>query len=858
MKEYVNEIRSISKIGRILEVSIISSIILILLDRINIVTKLLSNNFTMVISILTLGYIILRVAELKVFDLCKLNVINDIDLILIYVLFTSIIFFISSSVIFNQLTYRSYICILIILILIIFLYCRSRIIINNRKNSENDLYNIYDLKDLFEDKIDIQNKAILIDEEAVNYDLLGRDIFINNLYNTIIDNKARKKFVIALEGHWGSGKSTILNIVKNKLEHHDDIIIIEDFDPWNYNDQSSMFRAMFDSILRASKIRFSMSESKKFIDTMCEMIFDTKYGKQIKILDLRRHEKFNEITKIKKMINEYLNKNKKNVIFIIDNIDRADKENVGLLFKLVGSVLDFENITYILSYDDTKVKNIMSDDLNIDYDYLKKIIQLEVKVPIINDNIKINVVDKCIKNLLALYGTDKNELYKYNLLTKGISEVIKDIRDLKRFLNSVITFCYRSNQKLNPIDIITIETIKMYNIELYQSIIENKRYFISEDKIKDADLYKDVFIGADKFNTEGKDYFDSIFIKEENKKFLNILSEIFPYVNNYKNGKKLWNDGNIIYPYDKNEQASRVKEKRIYSAKFFDLYFTESSNYFTYINDLVDIFINKINNGNSIELRESFKNSIPKDIHSEFFNTLYLFISEINKDKLIDTLNILFENIKYIDNSNGFFVLSAKDRTCAIIADILLIIDEENLDKFIESVRFEYSKLQIISNIDSRLDKDKEAEEFHKESVYNKWNKMYQEMSSSIYDNNISIYESYYMEYNIYGLTQGIQRTSRDIKNYIKKVLNEQNIIRFLFDIMSKSTGTKVKYYIKVESINTFTTEDEINLILDMKDNYSKDEKIIRDIYKISMEHKGEEFIDDERLTFDQDLDFKI
>ena len=58
MKEYVNEIRSISKIGRILEVSIVSSIILILLDRVNIVTKLLSNNFTMVISILTLGYII--------------------------------------------------------------------------------------------------------------------------------------------------------------------------------------------------------------------------------------------------------------------------------------------------------------------------------------------------------------------------------------------------------------------------------------------------------------------------------------------------------------------------------------------------------------------------------------------------------------------------------------------------------------------------------------------------------------------------------------------------------------------------------------------------------------------------------
>ena len=57
-------------------------------------------------------------------------------------------------------------------------------------------------------------------------------------------------------------------------------------------------------------------------------------------------------------------------------------------------------------------------------------------------------------------------------------------------------------------------------------------------------------------------------------------------------------------------------------------------------------------------------------------------------------------------------------------------------------------------------------------------------------------------------------------------MLNEQNIIRFLLDIMSKSTGTKVKYYIKVEAINTFTTEDEINLILGMKDNYSQYEKL--------------------------------
>ena len=33
----------------------------------------------------------------------------------------------------------------------------------------------------------------------------------------------------------------------------------------------------------------------------------------------------------------------------IDNIDRTEKDNVILLFKLVGSILDFERITYVLS-----------------------------------------------------------------------------------------------------------------------------------------------------------------------------------------------------------------------------------------------------------------------------------------------------------------------------------------------------------------------------------------------------------------------------------------------------------------------------------------------------------------------------
>lgn len=856
MKKYINEIRKINDIEIIMELSILISIMLVLGDYINIFTKLLSNNFLTGISILALLYLLVRISKLKLFELFKLNIINDIDGIVIYLFFTSIVFGITSLVIFKTFTYRVYICLFTLMISTILLIIRSIKINNIDKLDEN--INIYDLKELCEGKIKLNDKAILIDEEAVDYDLLGRDIFINNLYNVIVDNKARKKFVIALVGNWGSGKSTILNIVKKKLKVHNDIIIIDSFDPWDYNDQSSMFRAMFDAILKESEIKFSMSESRKFVDMMYEMTFDSKYGKYIKKLDLRRNQNINEVKKIKEMVNTYLNINNKKVIFIIDNIDRADKENVNLLFKLVGNVLNFENITYLLSYDDLKVKNIMNDDLKVDYNYLKKIIQLEIQVPIINKGKKYNIVEKSIKNLLLLYGENKETLYRYNSLITNISDTIKDIRDLKRYINSVITFYYRSNKRLYTIDTISIETIKMNNIELYKSIIENKRYFISEDKINSTDLYNEVFVNKKKFNEESKIFFDTLFSEEDNKKFLDILSEIFPYVKKYKNGEDLLYYGNIIHTPNKEEQITRVSNKRIYSAKFFDLYFTESSNYFTEINDDIETFLNMVNDGDIIESLSLFIGSISKNAHRDFFDTLYLFINKIHKEKLVDLLSMLFKCINSIDDSSSFIGLSARNRVCIIISDILFMISDNDFNKFTESIKFEYCKLQIVNNISYWIDKNKEVSENTRKRIYKLWNEMYEEMASHVYDSSIDIYRDYYSYGNIYGLVSGIDGSKRDIKHYMKKVLNEKTIIKFLYDIMSKVTGSRVKYYIKKDNINRFTSEDEVNSILNMKEDYSIEEEIILNIYKISMEIDAKDFTDDERLTYDSELDFNI
>ena len=70
-------------------------------------------------------------------------------------------------------------------------------------------------------------------------------------------------------------------------------------------------------------------------------------------------------------------KNDKKILFIIDNIERADKENIIFLFKLINNILNFDNTFYLLSFDDERMRKIFDKDLKIDFEYLKKIIQLD-------------------------------------------------------------------------------------------------------------------------------------------------------------------------------------------------------------------------------------------------------------------------------------------------------------------------------------------------------------------------------------------------------------------------------------------------------------------------------------------------
>lgn len=833
MKTYIANFKEIYKSSSIIKYSIVINILLLFADKSNLFSKLNTSKYYIIIYIFIGIFILINLSELSLFSTLKLKIVNDIDAILLCLITSIFIYLISSYLIICSMTYRVYIGGIILLFSISILIYRIMVFNREIKKLQKNS-NIYNLKDLYNGEIDESEELILIGEESVDYDLLDRGIFINNLYNIITECSPNKKFVISLEGAWGSGKTTILNIVKKQInEKNPEIIVIDDFDPWSYNDRSSLFRGMFDTILSKTGFKYSTSKSKNMVDNLYSALFSDDNKKKIRALGIYNEDNFTEINKIKSMINNYIKINNKKLVFIIDNIDRIEKENITLIFKLVNNILDFENVTYILAFDDKKIKEIMKDDLKIDYDYLKKIVQLEVKVPKIDSNVISNIISKSIKNLLHSYGIQKEDLKEFDSIINQLSILIHDVRDLKRFINSTISFTYKSNKYLNPIEVLTIELIKIYNIELYSEIWNNKRFFISHDKeFLSLDA---LFLDNKKFNRDGKEYFDRLFSDIENKKYESLLAEIFPYVKKYKLNQDLVYTGSIIVPIDQ-EYKDITRNKSICSAKFFELYFTQNNNEFIYISNKIEVFIEYINisfgREDSLKVFDSLINDFHKDYHKILFETMQYYIDGINIEKLQNLLNTLFNRIDDIDNSRIFMGLNARERVTIIISEILLKIKKVEFIEFIENIENKYLNIAILRDISYWIEHNNNFSNNIKNNRNNILNIQIKNIAQDIYDNRIDMYNDSYRRGNIVAIFNILKDGDRDIKLYINDILNSDNIIKFIYDIVRISVGSKgYTYSINREDLDLFTTVETIDKLISKRDYNTDDEKFVLKIY---------------------------
>ena len=315
-------------------------------------------------------------------------------------------------------------------------------------------------------------------------DLLGRHPLayrIADMINNLGDDY-KDSVVIGIEGEWGSGKSSFINLILNKVRPSEDNLVIE-FNPWNFSDQDELVKDFFTSMVDELK-----SKNKGLTRNITKYVSKLKMPDKIVVapevggnsagsLEWNLNDK--PLKKQKDKIDKDLKKLKKRIVIVIEDIDRLDSNETKLIFKLVRLIADFPNTVFMLAYDRNRVGARLTEN-NIDgEEYLKKIIQLPFLIP---------------KPAQAIYG-ELTRAIDAELKHRGFQEIDEErllelisseafrgffstIRDIRRYTNSLrLDLKMLNPEELNPVDFVGVEAIRVFAPEVYLAMTNEKNAF---------------------------------------------------------------------------------------------------------------------------------------------------------------------------------------------------------------------------------------------------------------------------------------------------------------------------------------------------------------------------------------------
>lgn len=286
-------------------------------------------------------------------------------------------------------------------------------------------------------KIDHSVVSLLLKDEPIDSldeDKLGFSIYAESIatnIRNIVDNK--RSFVFGIEGRWGSGKTSFINLVKGNLKK-DPAIIILDFNPWKSSSVQQMTIDFFNLMAEnVSEIRLKA----KF----------REYGKVLATADgtgmvghlVDRICPNQDLGAILDSINDSIKRRDLRFVVIVDDIDRMDKEEMLAVFKLVRNTAGFSNTIFVLTYDRDYVESVLKsyfDDERIAKAYPDKIINFQFELPTSTKDYY-EILKKEINDSKFIQAHLEIGLKDHDL-PKGVATLFDNYRKIKRVFNALV------------------------------------------------------------------------------------------------------------------------------------------------------------------------------------------------------------------------------------------------------------------------------------------------------------------------------------------------------------------------------------------------------------------------------------
>ncbi|EJG1872285.1 hypothetical protein BS053_RS00770 [Vibrio parahaemolyticus] len=382
-------------------------------------------------------------------------------------------------------------------------------------------------------------------------DLLNRLDFANHLANVLLLNHDDDCLTVSLEGEWGYGKTSVINLVKGALNEKEAAPIIIEYNPWLAGKPESLiqdFLLQFSSqlnikdnsevALKASKelIAYSSLYSvAKLVPgaepwaSIVEKVF-SKFGSSTKkIAELK---KLDLLGKKKKVVSA-IQKIKIPIIVVIDDIDRLTPSETFQVLRLVKAVADFSGTSFLLAFDSSYLVSVLDkNDIVNASEYINKVIQLRVPLPVISErgmnelaNVELNNLSD--KNLTDRFESDQERLsWIYHHYFKHL---IKNPRELKRFFNHLRFVLEQVEGQVCFSDLFSLSIIATKANAIYEHVKKTPEAYIGKRFSNDGLMMDKPEEVVKSFN-EDRSQILKAFSERDRKLLEGLLGDTFPLI----------------------------------------------------------------------------------------------------------------------------------------------------------------------------------------------------------------------------------------------------------------------------------------------------------------------------------------
>ena len=303
-------------------------------------------------------------------------------------------------------------------------------------------------------------------------DLLQRSKFVERIVHEIDMIDASQGYVMAVMGQWGSGKTSVLNLVKERLSDSGTILV--EYNPWLLSGAEELVSGLFREInakfnKKGVKYRAAIDKIIDYGEMLTPLTSVPVVGAwangvlmPFQVMAKRRNLRTTSVVEQKEQVAEALTNIDSSIVVIVDDIDRLDKVEVREIFKLVRLTENFPNVIYLLSFDRIRVENALAEDGVPGRAYLEKIVQNGFEIPMIPKKVLTREVAQALDSALEQVKVRLDREVWDNTLLNIVVPAIKNMRDVRRLAMAVRSTAAALTDSVEVSDIVALESMRLF------------------------------------------------------------------------------------------------------------------------------------------------------------------------------------------------------------------------------------------------------------------------------------------------------------------------------------------------------------------------------------------------------------